>query len=178
MAASTVKAPLLLGLVGLGAWLVLREKKSFARGVNMALASTGRVLGYKKGVPIPIEVAEIAPGLVLRKDAAAAFLRMQSAALKDGVRIKANTAFRSNEYQAELWELSQRTDAAAIAEKKRRGVTGVVAKPGFSNHQSGEAVDIDTTSDPRVYPWLALNAKKYGFKSTVPTEKWHWEYQI
>jgi hypothetical protein len=26
-----------------------------------------------------------------------------------------------------------------------------------------------------VYAWLVRNAKDYGFKRTVPSEKWHWE---
>lgn len=166
----------LLWLGGLGAalvWLVFRERKALAAGVTMA---TGHIFGYKRGVPIPIELAPIGPNVFLRKDAAQAFVRMQADARKAGIALKPTTGWRSNEYQTELYELSKKTGPQAEVEKKRRGVTGVVAKPGFSNHQSGEAVDIASTADPKVWNWLQANAAKYGFKNTVKSEKWHWEY--
>jgi LAS superfamily LD-carboxypeptidase LdcB len=58
-----------------------------------------------------------------------------------------------------------------------------VARPGFSNHQNGVAVDIQvnsSTSSP-VYVWLKMNAKAYGFINTgasfKPPEFWHWEFR-
>ncbi len=56
------------------------------------------------------------------------------------------------------------------------------AKPGFSNHQMGLAIDFQLPSgnegvtkvgDP-VYDWLAANANTYGFKK-LSTEAWHWQ---
>jgi hypothetical protein len=46
----------------------------------------------------------------------------------------------------------------------------LAAKPGYSNHQNGRAVDVSTSS------WLFANAAKFGFVRTVPSEDWHWEY--
>jgi hypothetical protein len=51
----------------------------------------------------------------------------------------------------------------------------LAAKPGYSNHQSGSALDLNTSA-PGVYAWLSKNAGKFGFKRTVPSEAWHWEY--
>jgi LAS superfamily LD-carboxypeptidase LdcB len=49
-------------------------------------------------------------------------------------------------------------------------------KPGFSNHQDGQAYDFNVTHFPLVYAWLVKNALRFGFIRTVPTERWHWEY--
>jgi hypothetical protein len=51
----------------------------------------------------------------------------------------------------------------------------LAAKPGYSNHQSGHALDLNTSSSG-VLNWLNANAAKYGFKRTVPSEAWHWEW--
>jgi hypothetical protein len=32
------------------------------------------------------------------------------------------------------------------------------------------------TSAPGVYHWLENHAAHYGFKRTVPSEAWHWEW--
>ncbi|MEK6885033.1 MAG: M15 family metallopeptidase, partial [Nanoarchaeota archaeon] len=47
--------------------------------------------------------------------------------------------------------------------------------PGFSNHQNGRAIDVNT-GVPAVYKWMVTNGLKYGFVRTVASERWHWEY--
>ena len=55
------------------------------------------------------------------------------------------------------------------------------AAAGFSNHQHGQAFDLNTGggalagTDP-IYEWLKRNAPKHGFIRTVSNEPWHWEY--
>ena len=54
------------------------------------------------------------------------------------------------------------------------------AAPGFSKHQNGIAVDMNTSSKSSktgIYNWLCLNAYKYGFIRTVSSEEWHFEYR-
>ncbi|MEK6829594.1 MAG: M15 family metallopeptidase [Nanoarchaeota archaeon] len=57
------------------------------------------------------------------------------------------------------------------------------ARPGFSNHNSGIAVDLNcggakfNNFNQTIYEWLMLNAYKFGFVRTVTTEEWHWEYR-
>jgi LAS superfamily LD-carboxypeptidase LdcB len=48
------------------------------------------------------------------------------------------------------------------------------AKPGYSNHQNGDAYDFNVPAD--VYKWMFHNAKTYGFVRAVETERWHWQY--
>ncbi|MBN9164768.1 MAG: M15 family metallopeptidase [Myxococcales bacterium] len=54
------------------------------------------------------------------------------------------------------------------------GRSRLAAVPGYSNHQSGSALDLNTSARG-VYSWLAKHGKAYGFRRTVPSEKWHWE---
>lgn len=60
---------------------------------------------------------------------------------------------------------------------------GRAAKPGYSSHQMGLAIDFQLGSndgvrrpgDP-VYDWLVANAKAYGF-AKLSSESWHWQAQ-
>lgn len=45
------------------------------------------------------------------------------------------------------------------------------ARPGYSNHQMGLAIDFDLKSGD--FDWLSANAAKYGLKN-FPKEAWHW----
>lgn len=56
----------------------------------------------------------------------------------------------------------------------RAGSGNLAARPGYSNHQDGKALDLNTR-DPGVYAWLTRNGARFGFKRTVPSERWHWE---
>ncbi len=54
------------------------------------------------------------------------------------------------------------------------------AAPGFSKHQNGIAIDMNTssrTSKTGMYNWLVNNAYKFGFIRTVSSEEWHFEYR-
>ena len=51
----------------------------------------------------------------------------------------------------------------------------LAAKPGYSNHQSGHALDLNT-SDTGVLALAQRARRKFGFERTVPTETWHWEW--
>jgi LAS superfamily LD-carboxypeptidase LdcB len=102
----------------------------------------------------------------MRADAAIAFLRMHAAAAAVGVGLQVNSAWRSMEKQRELY-------ASYVA-----GAGALASKPGYSNHQGGIAVDIQTGgTGTAVYRWLEQNAARFGFKRTVVSEPWHWEYR-
>jgi LAS superfamily LD-carboxypeptidase LdcB len=58
----------------------------------------------------------------------------------------------------------------------RTGRGNKAARPGKSNHQSGRALDIAVISVPGALAWLESNAAGFGFKRTVASEPWHWEY--
>lgn len=75
------------------------------------------------------------------------------------------------------------------------GLGGRIAAPGFSNHQSGIALDLlvnlqngrtiklDSQDKYRaiwrkswIHKWMKGNADTFGFQP-IPTEEWHWEYR-
>lgn len=134
-----------------------------------ALGSGGarRVMGYRSGQPIPIEIVFV-DGVWLEARTADAYGRMRNAALEEAqIRLKANSGFRSMEQQTEFYNMPEE-------ERVKRGIGKLVARPGYSNHQSGIAVDISQV-DPHVFPWMETNARRFGFVNTVKSEPWHWE---
>jgi LAS superfamily LD-carboxypeptidase LdcB len=122
------------------------------------------VVGYRNGKPIELEVADV-DGVSVEVTTARAFIVMRDAAAEAGVYLQAWSGFRSQEKQAALYEAW------------KAGVGNPAAKPGYSNHQSGRALDINLLGVPReTYAWLKKNASRYGFRRTVASEPWHWEY--
>ncbi len=125
-----------------------------------------KVTGYVNGVPRAITVKSIPNGAKMRSDAADAYNAMYAAAKKSGITLKVNSGFRSMAQQQHLYNLYI------------QGKGNLAAKPGYSNHQGGIAVDIQVgATSSSAYKWLAANAHKYGFKRTVPSEPWHWEFR-
>ncbi|KAI8838359.1 hedgehog signaling/DD-peptidase zinc-binding domain-containing protein [Chytridium lagenaria] len=86
-------------------------------------------------------------------------------ASSDGINIRINSGFRTNAKQAELFSCFQ---------TKACNNGNLAARPGFSNHQNGIALDINVV-DNAVFRWLSDNAAKFGFVRTVTSEPHHWE---
>jgi LAS superfamily LD-carboxypeptidase LdcB len=127
-------------------------------------ASAEVVVGYRNGKRIELEVTDV-DGVPVEVTTARALEAMKAAADKDGVYLQAWSGFRSNEKQAALYEAW------------KAGVGNPAAKPGFSNHQSGRAVDINLLGvPPETYAWLKKHAAEFGFRRTVASEPWHWEH--
>lgn len=127
---------------------------------------------YEKGQRIAITLMDIGNGKMLREEAAGPFIQMVEAARRDGVIISVTSAFRTMAEQQRLYD-------CYITKKCNNG--NLAAKPGYSTHQSGRSVDLNTGSGltarlGTVYRWLAANAGKYGFKNDVASEPWHWTY--
>lgn len=125
----------------------------------------------------------------LRASAAEAWSSMQCAANEDGIDVQIVSAYRSFEYQTSLVErlLSQGQSIEDILTR--------VAAPGFSEHQSGCAVDLTSEqSEPleeefeqtAAFGWLINRASEFGFYLSYPRgnkfgviyEPWHWCYRI
>ena len=51
----------------------------------------------------------------------------------------------------------------------------LAAPPGTSTHGLGLTIDI--ASYDSAVSWMRNNAARYGFRETVPSERWHWEYK-
>lgn len=118
-----------------------------------------------------------------------AFRKMKEAAKEDGLTINIRSGYRSYPVQTQLYNDYVRNDGKDNADRYS-------AEPGFSEHQTGLAIDITTsnTSKPIGFwfdetpqaKWLYENAYKYGFILRYPqgkehitgyrAESWHYRY--
>ncbi|CAD0360136.1 M15 family metallopeptidase [Xanthomonas sp. WHRI 8391] len=125
--------------------------------------------------------------LWLSHGAARAWHRMRIDAARTGVLLDAISGYRSHDYQLGIFE-----------RKFARGLTlaqilAVNAAPGFSEHHSGDALDIGTPSEPPAedafeatpaFAWLRTHAAQFGFRLSYPRdnphgivyEPWHWRW--
>ncbi len=122
-------------------------------------------MGYDAGVPFEITVVTV-DGDPVEKNTANAYWVMREAAAADGVDIHINSGFRTMEEQEYFYMCYTCCCCNSC---------NLAAEPGYSNHQSGSALDL-STSNPGVYAWLQAHGNDYGFYETVPSEDWHWEY--
>ena len=117
-------------------------------------------LAYQAGKPFSIQVIHVG-GKPTTKATGHAFLKLQAAANAAGVHLSLTSGFRTMAEQKHLYECYQTGTC-------NNG--NLAARPGFSNHQSGLALDLSTST------WLAQNASRFGFVRTVAQESWHYEY--
>lgn len=118
------------------------------------------------------------------KVAVDAFKEMYRAAAKDGLGLVINSGYRSYETQEELCETYRDLYGDNYVKK-------YVSSPGFSEHQTGLAFDIGSTSsnvfaESQEYQWMLENAYKYGFIlrftkrgeniTGFRNEPWHYRY--
>ncbi len=140
--------------------------------------------------PERLELAEIGNDgreYRLTPEAAAAWRRMKQAAAGEGVVLRLISAFRSVDRQAEI--LKEKLAAGATVEE----ILKASAPPGYSEHHTGCAIDIDTEGAPPLeiefertpaFAWLKANAGRFGFMLSFPQgnrygyqyEPWHWFY--
>ncbi len=121
--------------------------------------------GYVSGSPTPITLVTV-DGEPVEIDTANAFLTMAQAASNDGVEIHISSGFRTMAQQQYYYNCYINCNCNSCNE---------AATPGYSNHQSGHALDLNTYQGA-VYNWLNAHGSTYGFKRTVASEKWHWEW--
>ena len=113
-----------------------------------------------------------------------AFIEMHDAALREGFEIVINSAYRSYQEQQDISDLY-------LGVYGQKYVDNYVAKPGFSEHQTGLAFDIGSRkvnvfANSEEYKWMLENAHKYGFINRFPkkyenitgfrSEPWHFRY--
>lgn len=136
------------------------------------------------------ELVDVGPNLVGRPQrltprAASHWRAMQAAAAADDVRLLLVSGFRSLDYQAGL--IRRKLDAGQSIEE----ILAVNAAPGYSQHHTGEAVDIATPGyrplteefeNSPAFHWLRERAGEFGFSLSYPPgnacgfiyEPWHW----
>lgn len=116
---------------------------------------------------------------------AQAWQAMQAAALADAVQLQLVSAYRSYDYQKQLF-LRKLARGDCLAD-----ILKVNAAPGFSEHHSGRALDLGTPGEPPLeesfehtaaFAWLVRHAAQFGFHLSFPRdnpygvlyEPWHW----
>lgn len=149
--------------------------------------------GRNGGPPVfdeALDLVEIGPNLVGRTQrltvaAAAGWQAMVAAAAADGVTLMIVSGFRSVDYQAQL--IRKKINAGQDIET----ILKVNAAPGYSEHHTGQAVDIATPGSrplteefeaTAAFRWLTESAETYGFSMSYPRENpwgfiyepWHW----
>ncbi len=103
----------------------------------------------------------------LYNKASIALDKLLEESIKDGIVLKINSAYRNLSDQVRV----------------KRDFGELASTPGRSNHGFGLAVDFSNESFKKIsttmpqYVWLSNNASKFGFRR-IPSESWHWEYQI
>ena len=107
-------------------------------------------------------------------------------AKEEGYNIRAVSTYRSYDYQTSLYNNYVKQDGVENADKYS-------ARAGFSEHQTGLAVDVDNVTsnfnnfeNTEEYKWMLENAYKYGFILRYPKgkeditgyiyEPWHYRY--
>jgi D-alanyl-D-alanine carboxypeptidase len=124
----------------------------------------------------------------LAPDAARAWAGMLEAATSQGISLQLVSGFRGIDYQAEL--IGRKLSAGQCLSD----ILKVSAAPGFSEHHTGNAVDVttegaaaldETFDNTDCFHWLLARAGDFGFTLTYPRdnsfgidyEPWHWCFQ-
>ena len=125
-------------------------------------------------------------GIYLVREAKDKLEIMLNDSVKENLKIRVSSAYRSYTYQVNLYNRYVRSDGVALADTYS-------ARPGYSEHQSGLVVDLsrnfesfDTFENTDEYKWMVANSYRYGFilrypkgKEKITTytfESWHYRY--
>lgn len=126
------------------------------------------------------------PGNSIRKEVYEAFKEMSSAARSEKITLIVNSSYRDYNTQKEIYDDYADKNGKEYADK-------FAARPDFSEHQTGLALDIftpgtgmKTFGESDAFKWLLKNSYKYGFILRYPEgkenitgyayESWHYRY--
>lgn len=167
--------------------------RSYYTGIIPAETSKGNLILVNKYfnlssqyVPSALTTITVCGKAVMTKEAALALSAMCKAMIEDGLHPKVTSSYRSYATQNTLYNRYVANDGKAEADTYS-------ARPGHSEHQTGLAVDIITSTsslstfkNTKEYAWLMENAEDYGFilrytesKQAITgyiSEAWHWRY--
>jgi len=173
----------------------MRTDDSYERRVAHILAELGIPASYgvDRHMPPYTEATELVSIGVdisgrdrqLTPQAARRWTELRAAALQDGVVLLLVSAFRSLEYQRQIFERKIR------AGESLEQILKVNTPPGYSEHHTGRAIDLTTPDSPPLaeefeattaFAWLVRHAGRFDFIMTYPRdnrwginyEPWHW----
>lgn len=99
------------------------------------------------------------------------FVAMRTAAARDGITLQVNSGWRSEAVQVGIWN-SHNCNV--------KNCSGTVARPcslggNGSNHNSGNALDLQSRRGSDAYNWLKANGGRYGFNNNLGADDpFHW----
>jgi D-alanyl-D-alanine carboxypeptidase len=122
-------------------------------------------------------------GMMLRDVAEVALAEMAAAARGDGVTLVVSSAYRSYDYQVEVYGRIVREMGQQAADRES-------ARPGHSQHQTGLVADFGSIDDSFAATaagrWMVANAARFGWSLSFPDgyeavtgyrwESWHYRY--
>ena len=135
-------------------------------------------------VTMPLSVAF--KGKKIISEVNEAFIKLCKDAKSENLTIVANSTYRDFNYQSSLYKRYKNNKGQIYADN-------YAARPGYSEHQTGLAIDVSTLKstmddfeETKEYKWLIKNAYKYGFILRYPKDKeditgynyesWHYRY--
>lgn len=121
------------------------------------------------GTYVPTDLTSVGGGQVVRADAADALTQLMSAASAANVPIHAISGYRSYTYQVSVHQRAIDDEGTDDAEQAS-------ARPGYSEHQTGWAVDVggggcdveECFADTAQGRWVAANSWRFGFVVRYP----------
>jgi D-alanyl-D-alanine carboxypeptidase len=138
---------------------------------------------------VPLRLTAQDEEMLLRREAATALEKLFAAAKKDGHELMLASAFRSYSYQSGLYNTYVQQQGQASADTQS-------ARPGYSEHQTGWAADVEPASrecevetcfaNTPEGKWVAAHAHEFGFVVRYPKDRdettgyiyepWHLRY--
>jgi zinc D-Ala-D-Ala carboxypeptidase len=147
----------------------------------------------RRALPMHLEAAELVLAEVgangrqhlVTPETLAAWQQLRASASGDGISLSIVSAFRTLERQADIVRGKL---AAGLSPEL---IFRASAPPGYSEHHTGRAIDINTPGarpleeefeSTDAFVWLGANAASYGFSLSYPRnnahgfiyEPWHW----
>ncbi|MBQ7131761.1 MAG: D-alanyl-D-alanine carboxypeptidase family protein [Oscillospiraceae bacterium] len=166
---------------------------NLSASVNVIVSSSSLVEGVtfidgimvvNKSYPLPVDyVPQSTNDYGLDDMCYSAYLDMKSDAQDDGISLYISSAYRSYSTQSSLY-------SNYVANRGQQAADTFSARAGYSEHQSGLAIDVNEVSDAFIGTpeaiWLAEHAHEYGFIIRYPEgksditgykyEPWHIRY--
>jgi zinc D-Ala-D-Ala carboxypeptidase len=167
----------------------LARGATYAQWRSTLLDTTFRLpSGYAPPDLVPVSQAGFHSGLLVRSLVVDNLSALRAAAAAAGHPLEIVAAYRSYQYQADLFHRREERLGADEAMRK-------TARPGHSEHQLGTAVDFKRAGAPTATEafgttatgkWLLANASSFGFVLSYPEgqdaltcyayEPWHFRY--
>ena len=165
--------------------------KVFSTDISKGILMLVNKYYYLEENYVPEELVKVSSqygydGNSARKDVLDAFIDMANSAKEEGITLIINSSYRNYQDQKKTWDNKRKVSGEKAAD-------AFAARPGFSEHQSGLALDInefastaDDFEETKAFEWLSKNASLYGFILRYPKDKeditgysyesWHYRY--